>query len=86
VKQSQVKSGDSYLFYRTDVEHRKSMEGTIVTISGSKIGGKKENYHSGILFTGVGRKPKRFKLTNGQWCNAGELKTIPNLSASREVR
>lgn len=75
MKQEEIKSGESYLFYKTDVAHRKFMEGTIVTVAGSRSGGKKENYHGGVL-TGVGKKPKRFKLTNGSYCNAGELKKL----------
>ena len=82
MKQDEVKVGESYLFTRTDVEHRKFMEGTIVTVCGSKQGKKKANYHSGVILTGIGKSPKRFKLTNGQYCNAGNLKIVKNETAS----
>lgn len=75
MKQAEVKTGETYLFKRTDVEHRKNMVGTHVTIAGAKTGGKKINFHGGTV-TGVGKKPKRFRLTNGQTCNAGEIEEI----------
>lgn len=78
MKQADVKSGESYLFTTTDIPHRKFMEGTVVTVCGSKSGKTKANYHSGQLFTGLGRSPKRFKLTNGQYCNAGNLAPLPS--------
>jgi len=75
MKQTDVKKGESYLFGRTDVEHRKFMQGTIVTVSGIKCGSKR------IVSTERGletkKNPKRFKLTNGHWANAANLNPIP---------
>lgn len=77
MKQDDVKTGESYLFYTTDVEHRKSMIGTVVTIASQRQGRKKFNVQSGIA-TGIKKSPRRFRLTNGQTCNAGELKPKQN--------
>lgn len=72
MNQREIKIGESYLFFRTDVAHRKGMEGTIVKVIGQINGGKKkETMWSNC---GGGNKPMRFKLDNGQYCNAGELK------------
>jgi hypothetical protein len=75
MKQSEIKTGESYLFTRTDVENRKFMEGTIVTVCSSKQRNKKPNIQSGII-TGIGKKPKRFKLTNGHYANAANLQPL----------
>lgn len=70
-----VHSGESYLFYYTDVPHRKFMVGTVVTVRGAKSGSHRAADQQGIL--SVRRTPKRFKLTNGSYANAGELKPLP---------
>jgi hypothetical protein len=73
MKQNEIITGNSYLFANTDVEHRKNMIGTIVTVVSRKQGNKKPNFQGGML-TGIGKKPIRFKLSNGQWANAANLK------------
>lgn len=75
MKEADIKTAENYLFTRTDVEHRKNMEGTIVTVIGKKRGTKKANYQGGIL-TGVGKGTLKFKLSNGQYANAANLKKI----------
>lgn len=78
MKQTEIKTGESYLFARTDTVHKKDMVGTIVTVTGRRNGGDKPQYHGGVggVFTGTGRKPKRFKLSNGRYANASELTEI----------
>lgn len=71
MREHEVKSGESYLFANTDVEHRKNMVGTIVTVCGVLKGKDKTHYQHDN-----GKKPNRFKLTNGQYANAGNLKPI----------
>lgn len=69
MKQNEVKIGESYLFRTTSTEHKKDMIGTIVKVVGSKPGSRK--YVSWRHPSH--RSPKRFKLDNGRWANAGEL-------------
>lgn len=75
MKQNEIITGESYLFTNTDVDHRKNMIGTTVTVVGRKGGNKKHNYQGGIL-TGTGKSPMKFKLNNGQSCNAANLRAI----------
>lgn len=72
MKQHEVKTGESYLFINTDVEHRKNMIGTIVTVVGRKQGKKKHITTHG--FSSIGKSPIRFKLSNGQYANAANLR------------
>lgn len=76
MKQKDIVVGKSYLFYYTDTLHKKDMVGSVVTVVGSKLGSKSINYHSGIVPTGMSKKPKRYKLSNGRYANAGELKEL----------
>lgn len=76
MRESEIKSGESYLFTGSSIEHRKFMNGTIVTVCGRKSGSVRTRQDcNGMTFTG--RTPKRFKLTNGQYANAGNLKALP---------
>lgn len=74
MKQADVKTGESYLFRCTDTGHRKNMIGTVVKVIGRKRKGKKQLFNHGM--GGIGRPPIRFKLSNGQYANAGELAEI----------
>jgi hypothetical protein len=76
MKQSEIVTGNEYRFFTPHTEHKKDMNGTIVKVVGRKKGKLKANYQSGIIFTGTGRTPVRFKLSNGRYANAGELKEI----------
>ena len=73
MKQKDVKSGESYLFFTTFVEHRKNMLNTVVTVCGRKSGSYKEAIYNS---SGKSKRNKRFLLTNGQYCNASEIKPI----------
>ena len=75
MKEKDIERGKSYLFKSTDVEHRKFMIGTIVTVSGVKKGKKCVWYQGGIIPIS-GRKPKKFKLTNGHYANAANLQEL----------
>ncbi len=76
MKQTEIEVGKSYLFNTTDVEHRKNMIGTVVTVVSSRSGKSKANKQFGMI-TGIGRNPKRYRLSNGQACKAAELKHLP---------
>ena len=74
MKQKNNVKGKSYLFKRTDILRRKDMENTIVTVSSIK---KEKTIYSNIAFEPDKRtKPAKIKLTNGRYCNAGELQEI----------
>jgi len=75
MKQTDVKIGESYVFKCTSHEHKKDMIGTIVTVVGKKKSKKYPVKQGGIL-TGYGCKPIRFRLSNGRYANAGELRVI----------
>lgn len=81
MKQKDVKRGESYLFHHTDVPHRKFMEGTVVTVSGIKKGKETTIIAHGCI-PQPARKPTRFKLTNGQYANAGDLRPLPAMEAT----
>lgn len=70
MKQAEIQVGGSYLFGRTDVEHRKNMEGIIVTVI-QKIKGKSKRFD--YRQNGIPKSPMRFKLSNGQYANAANL-------------
>lgn len=75
MKQSDVIIGESYVFKHTTTEHKKDMIGTIVTVVGKRKGKKTPSKQNGII-TGYGNRPTRFKLSNGRFANAGELRLI----------
>lgn len=76
MKQSEIQVGKSYLFKRTDTSHKKDMIDTIVTIKRIRKG---RVVYSNNLFSDYKRtKPKRILLTNGRYCNAGELQELPD--------
>lgn len=71
MKQKDIKSGNQYLFWRTEHTHRKDMVGTTVTIVKSRIKGKGQcknayigNIHGGhrIYITDTGRKVSACEL------------------------
>ena len=76
MKQKDVLIGKSYLFYYTDSLHKKDMIGSVVTVVGSESRSRSVNFHAGIVPTGISKKPKRYKLSNGRYANAGELKEL----------
>ena len=74
MKQEEIITGNSYLFASTDRPDKKWMVGTIVIVVGRKKGGKKISISNGIPYTS--KKPMRFKLSNGSYANAANLKPI----------
>ncbi len=80
MKQTDVKVGQSYLFYSTCTEHKKDMLGTVVKVISSKGSKRKVQNQDGILY--FGKSPKRFKLDNGRYANAGELKPCSSVHVS----
>lgn len=75
MKQSEIIVGKTYFFHNTDVEHRKSMVGTNVTVVGKKKGKLRPSSHGGVI-TGYGNSPIKFKLSNGKYCTAGNLRPL----------
>ncbi len=74
MKQSEVIIGNIYLFYNTCVLHRKFMVGTLVKVIGKRTGGKKYPDFPNYSMHNPGKRPIRFKLNNGHYANAGEIK------------
>lgn len=74
MKQAEIKTGETYLFYHTCVEHRKFMVGKLVKVVGRRGGGKKYPSLPNYSMQNPGKRPIRFKLENGQYANAGELR------------
>ena len=72
MKENEIIIGESYLFANTDIIHRKNMVGTIVEVVSKVKGNKKKPDYLGL---NGGTKPTRFKLSNGQYANASNLKT-----------
>lgn len=78
MKVSEVITGKEYLFYRTNIEHRKDMEGTIVTIQSRKKRGRGRPMYHGAILTGIHSGHTVFKITTGRKVSACELKEIDN--------
>lgn len=71
MKQKDIHGGKEYLFALTEFEHKKDMVGTIVKVAERIKGKKKIDY-----FGTVSYNPMRFKLSNGRYANAAELKEL----------
>ncbi len=77
MKQSEIVIGNSYLFYRTEIVHRKDLIGTIVKIVGKKKRGKgKLQMHSNYLPQITGGYWV-YKTDMGRKVNCCELKELP---------
>ncbi len=76
MKQLEIITGNSYLFYGTCVDHRKFMVGSVVKVIGKKGGGMKKPSVPNYSMQNPGKRPIRFKLENGSYANAGELRGI----------
>ena len=76
MKLKDVRIGETYLFYNTCVEHRKFMIRNFVKVIDKRGGGKKYPKIPNYSMEGIGKKPIRFKLDNGHYANAGELKWV----------
>lgn len=79
MKQSEIVTGESYLFDKTEIEHRKFMEGTVVTVQ-KILARKKIRFTDKDGFRHIGYNPKKYLLTNGAKCTACELKPLQDVS------
>lgn len=78
MKQSEIIIGNEYLFKTTHTEHKKDMINTVVKVVGSVKGRlKKRTRFGGNMSCGTNIKtPTKYKLSNGRYANAAELKEI----------
>jgi len=74
MKQSEIIIGNTYLFHTTHVEHRKFMIGNLVKVIVKRNGGEKDPQLPNYSIQNPMKRPIRFKLSNGHYANAGELK------------
>lgn len=73
MKQTDIKTGEKYLFKSTIFDHKKHMVGQVFIVV-KRIKGKKNTkaFHRNKR----GKKPDKFLLCNGEYANPVELKLI----------
>lgn len=72
MKQSEIKTGETYLFATTEHEHKKDMIGQHVTVEAVRKGKKRINKHG----LSLGIAPPKYKLSNGRYAKAAEMKAL----------
>lgn len=72
MKQVNIHIGHSYLFKKTEIEHKRDMVGKVFKV----INSKKGSMSKGGLWNESSCRPMRYRLDNGRWASACELSEI----------